>query len=413
MRWIAPLLLAAAVSAQERQTVVVDLAETPSADSVPRVTFPKAVFTLGETRPGGLDGLPELTEAARFGSASIGGRTLPFAFDAPEGAFALGLCYGGAGEPVRGRARPLRADELAVDFFGVPKGVTRWNVRLVYQGLNLAEAQIEPTFHRRGRAVIHGAVREVLLVDGDGDARYDGPDDRWIALRLDRVSKVNVLRRAESFLLKEPQIPFLKGGLALTVEKVAADGSTLVLVADRPTTDPAEVLARRYREVREAHFADFRAESREFTERMGLDPARPRAAEPAPWLEVPLSEAKTRAKREGKPLLVFFFAETNEWCYRYDYYTFPDREVDRLLRRFVLVRIDVEKDAEHAYQRVGARSLPTLVPFTTAGGPISFTLRHTGEGQPADLPEPEKMISVWQRPQELATNLKRILAASD
>jgi hypothetical protein len=355
----------------------------------------------------------ELGATARYGVARIGGRDIPLAFDAPEGAFALGLCYGGGEEPVLGRARALAADAVAVEFADVPMGVTRWNVRLLYKGMDLQEAAIEPAAHRRGSAALGGTIREVILVDAEGDGRYEGRGDRWVALRPERARKVASLRRPEMLLLDEPQVPFEADGRALSVEQVAADGTSLVLVLDRPAKAVEDVLRRRYAEVRAEHFAAFDSEKADFAKRMGLDLARPRAKEPAAWAEEPLSKAKERALASKKPLLACFFAETNPWSYRYDYYTFPDAEVDAMLRKFVLVRIDAEKDPERSYQQSGARSIPALLPLTADGKPVSFTLRHRdADGTVQDLPQPEKVVQLWQRPQELAENLRRILAAA-
>ena len=147
---------------------------------------------------------------------------------------------------------------------------------------------------------------------------------------------------------------------------------------------------------------------------MHLDPRRPRAKHSAEWLETTLTEAKARALGARKPVLVHFFRESNAWCYRYGFYTFPDRQVDALLRRFVLVRIDVDKDPEHSFRELGGGSLPALLPLSPNGRPIEFRLRtRDAQGKVGDLgPKKEHMVTGWQRPQELITNLQRILAAS-
>ena len=137
-----------------------------------------------------------------------------------------------------------------------------------------------------------------------------------------------------------------------------------------------------------------------------LDRTRPKAKEPVRWLDVPLVEAKKRARSAGRPLLVCYFTEATVWYYRYTYYTFPDRDVDALLRRFICVRIDVEKDVARSYGASDARGLPALVPFTSQGKPVSFRMRNQG----ADLEHNEKTIIGWQRPRDLVVNLKRILA---
>ena len=108
-----------------------------------------------------------------------------------------------------------------------------------------------------------------------------------------------------------------------------------------------------------------------------------------------------------KVFSAFFYTETNTWCYRYGFYTFHDAAVDKLLRKFVRVRIDAEKDTEKSYQKTDARGLPTLMPFTASGERVRFKLR----GAKKDLAKDERMITGWLRPQELVINLKRILKA--
>jgi hypothetical protein len=219
------------------------------------------------------------------------------------------------------------------------------------------------------------------------------------------------LRRAEALLLDEPLVPFEKDGRAFTVSRVAKDGSQCVFALTEPQKTQREVLERRYREVRREYFRRLGSEAKRFRAKHDLD--RPRVKTRAAWRNLPLSEARALAASEGKPLLVFFMTETNPWCFRYEYYTFPDREVDKLLREFVLVRIDAEKDAEKSFQASGARVVPTILPFTADGKRIRFTQRNRdAEGRVADLARPDEMISGWQRPQELVVNLRRILEAA-
>jgi len=402
---LAPLLLAE----EQPVTARVRLEPARSATEAPRVAFPQIRFPLTKTRPEGLKA-PELGEDARYAVVEFGGRSLRLGFDAPGGAFALGLVYAG-GEPVNGRARAGgAAGTMVVDFLDVPAGGRRVDVRLFYRGLDLRSAVLQPSMHRRGRAAVAGGVRELILVDADANGRYDDPGDRWIALQAGRNRGAALLRH-EASRLDEPQIPFRPDGRALHVDQVARDGSAATLVLATPRKPMERVLARRYGEVRRRHFRRFRRGAAAFATRHDL--RRPRVDEPAPWLRLSLSEAKRRAKEQGKPLLVFYFAENNVASYRYDYFTFPDEEVDALLRRFVRVKIDAEKDPEGSYRRSGARLLPALVPYTEDGEPLAFKLMHrTPEGDVRNLAEDESMISGWQRPQEFVINLKRILIAA-
>jgi hypothetical protein len=261
--------------------------------------------------------------------------------------------------------------------------------------------------------VLGGVRREVILVDAEGDGRYDGPGDRWVALRPERLAETRTLKRTDMLLLREPQVPFEPDGRALMVEKVVPDGSALELLLDTPRLAREAVLKRRLDEVRAEHFERFDREHAVFAPRNGITAGRPRAAAPTEWLEVPLSAAKEVARREKKPLLAFFFTEANPWSFRYDYYTLPDREVDELLGGFVLVRIDAEKDEEKSYAALGALGLPCLVPLTAEGETLTFRLcMRDDAGEVVDLRKEERMITGWQRPEEFAENLRRILKAA-
>ncbi len=414
-RLLALLLLASAAAAQG-QRVGVLLEERRTAGARPRITFPQVRLELTADRPPDLQGIPELGAEARYARVALGTDKAGFliALDAEGGALALGLLYTGIGKPAIGQARADGQGGLLVDFVDVAAPGIHVDVRLKYRGLKIADAALQPSRHRYGRTAIRGVRRDVILIDADGDGRYDGADDRWIAMLPDRAKDKATLAKPDAMRLGEPQIPFFADGRALMVSDVAPDGSSLVLHLDRPPMEMAAVLRRRYGEVRETHFQRFARERAAFTAERDLDADRPRADTPAPWLDVPLSEGKRLARNEGRPLLVHFFTESNPWCFRYDFYTFPDRDVDALLQRFVLVRIDAEKDPERSYTKSGARSMPALVPFNAEGRPVTFRVRSRDEksGRTYDLKEKERMINGWQRPQELERNLERILKAA-
>ena len=108
-----------------------------------------------------------------------------------------------------------------------------------------------------------------------------------------------------------------------------------------------------------------------------------------------------------------FYTETNVWWWRYAYYTLPDREVDTLLRQFVLAAIDAEKGGVEAFQKTGASSLPALIAYSTAGKPIAFRFRSRDQtGKVRDLEITRSGATGWLTPQDLAVNLQRILKAA-
>ena len=405
------LLFAAPAAAGDRETVEVRLERAISAELRPRILFPRARLSLLARRPKGFQGLPGVSKQGLFAVAQLGRRKLRLAFDVLEGTSALGLLYAG-GKPATGRIRAAGKDGFAVEFTAVECAGLACNVRLNYRGPRPRSGWIQPTYHRRGKAVLDGVVREVVLVDADADGRYDGARDRWIAPRADKSASLKTVTAPTAQLLAEPQIPFQANGLALSIESVAPDGSRLLLVLDKPAIPLRKVLSRRYAEVRAAHYEVFEREMADFVLDQKLDMHRTRVETAASWRSLSLSDARKIAARQGKPLLIEFFTESNPWSYRYAFYSYPDAEVDSLLRRFVLVRIDAEKDAEKSYQTLSARGLPALLPLTASGKAVSFTFRSRGkDGKVRDLAREENMITGWQRPTELAVNLKRILKA--
>lgn len=409
------LLLATPVAAQPASAAKrAELKSVASADAKPRPTFPRLPLTLRKERPANAGDLPQLSAAGRYATVRAGGKDLVCGFDAMGGSFALGKLHVGAKPAVTGRAQALRQGGFRVEFHEVSVGGTKLNFWLEYKGTQLVDGACEPAHHRRGSVVLEGAVREVILVDADGDGRYNGDEDRWIALLSDRTRRFTSLHKPAMSRVGEPQVPFEENGTAFTVRDVAADGSSLRLVRGKPTMPLDQVLARRYEEFRADHFRQFRREKASFLKRVPIDAKRPQTRSAVVWPRIPLEEAKERARKTGRPLLVAFYTETNAWWWRYVYYTFPDREVDQLLRKFVLTAVDAEKGGIAAFQKSGAKSLPALQAFSPAGKPIAFRFRSRDkQGKARDLEVTTAGATGWLVPRDLVVNLKRMLQAAE
>jgi len=404
---LVPATLAAA--GEEQAEVKVELESVASNAAQPRLLFPRLPLTLGRDA---VEGLPALSAEGRTVSLRAGGKDLRFALDAPEGSRALGILRTRDGKSYTGTADAAGRDAFRVQFSdAVVEGVPL-NVMLLYRGGLLSEATAEPAHHRRGRVFFEGAVRVVLLIDTDGDGKFNGADDRWMALREDRSRRVTTLRAPVATRRDEPQVPFEEDGSALMIRDVAEDGSSVRLVRGPPSQPLDRVLTRRYLEFRTEYFAAFGREGESFERRAGLDPDRPRVDEALSWPRETLEAAQERARRSRKPLLVAYYTETNHWWWRYLYTTFRDAEIDRLLRRFELVAIDAEKDPADSYKKSGARALPALQFFTPEGQAVAFRLRSRDKsGEVRELGETKTGITGWQRPADLAANLQRVLAA--
>lgn len=84
------------------------------------------------------------------------------------------------------------------------------------------------------------------------------------------------------------------------------------------------------------------------------------AAPAAPAWEKSYQAAREKARKTRRPLLVDFFADWCGPCKQMDQTTFRDPEVLRLLKRYVPVRLNLDKEEKLARQ-FGIESIPHVV----------------------------------------------------
>ena len=87
-----------------------------------------------------------------------------------------------------------------------------------------------------------------------------------------------------------------------------------------------------------------------------------------------LDDALTQAQREGKPVVLDFFAEWCAPCQRMEKTTFKDEKVKALLERCVLVRVDTDKHPDIA-KRMAVEGLPDIR-FVLPDGKVIRQLRN-------------------------------------
>jgi thiol:disulfide interchange protein len=87
-----------------------------------------------------------------------------------------------------------------------------------------------------------------------------------------------------------------------------------------------------------------------------------------------LDDALAEAQREGKPVVLDFFAEWCAPCQRMEKTTFKDEKVIALLERFVLVRVDTDKHPDIAV-RMAVEGLPDIR-FVLPDGKVIKQLRN-------------------------------------
>jgi thiol:disulfide interchange protein DsbD len=103
---------------------------------------------------------------------------------------------------------------------------------------------------------------------------------------------------------------------------------------------------------------------------------------PPPQVEWLTSEAQAleRARSEGKPIIIDFYADWCAACKELSKITFVDRRFVAEAQRFVLVKIDgtdETEEIEKLYERYGVRGLPTVL-FLDSSGKVRADLTVTG-----------------------------------
>ncbi len=86
------------------------------------------------------------------------------------------------------------------------------------------------------------------------------------------------------------------------------------------------------------------------------------------WARQP-EAAFARAEKEGKPLLLDFYAQWCGICQHMEQTTLADESVQQRLRDFVAVKVDVDRHRPLA-QAFGITGLPTTVIATPTGEPV-------------------------------------------
>jgi thioredoxin-related protein len=78
-------------------------------------------------------------------------------------------------------------------------------------------------------------------------------------------------------------------------------------------------------------------------------------------------EARAQAAASNRPILISFYTDWCGWCKRLDRDVYPDRRVETLSRRFVMLRLNAEREGTALAQHFEVRGLPNIVLLQPSG----------------------------------------------
>ncbi len=234
---------------------------------------------------------------------------------------------------------------------------------------------------------VGGQQRIVAVLDKDLDGKFGSKGDLWMLAKAgDRPASPYGLS-----LLSERRFD---NGKLVGIKVTGAD-KIEVMAADAKGPNPQDMAAHRER-VEHEWMKRFDKERDEFVVEKKMDTSRPKAKSPIPWNYVTFDEAIALGKQQGKPVFVDVMAFWCIWCYRLDYYTYPDAEVAALLTdKFVPVKLieeqDVGNDTARVKEMIKPRGIPAMGIFDAEGN-----LVHKIEG--------------WRKPEAMVEELQKGLA---
>jgi thioredoxin-related protein len=81
-------------------------------------------------------------------------------------------------------------------------------------------------------------------------------------------------------------------------------------------------------------------------------------------------EARAQAAATHRPIMIGFYTDWCGWCKRLDRDVYPDRRVDALSRRFVMLRLNAEREGTALARHFGVRGFPNTVMLQPSGTKI-------------------------------------------
>ncbi len=270
---------------------------------------------------------------------------------------------------------------LKQDAVELPFGLTMTSTS---KGVSVA---VSPRWYYAGTVKIGDVDHTIVFQDADADGKIDGKADRWGAVAAADLGKK--MLSSMSMAALDEKLFLNKNSVGATLH--GAEKADLSITA-AAAPDPKDLEKARIR-VGKDWAARFDKEREEFVAARKIDTKRPLAKDEIHWQYITFDAAQKLAKDSNKPLFVDVMAYWCVWCYRMDYYTYPDAEVANVLNtKYIPVKIIQEQDQVGDYEKVrgllDAQGIPAMG-IWTAGG----SLVHK--------------IGGWEKPEEFLGELSK------
>ncbi|MDA0374490.1 MAG: DUF255 domain-containing protein [Planctomycetota bacterium] len=238
------------------------------------------------------------------------------------------------------------------------------------------------------RVEIGGTERVIAVVDQDVDGSFGSAGDMW-------AMGAPGGRPASAYGLSALGERVFQEGKLYGIQVLGDEVRVTTAAATGP--DAKDAAAHRER-VEHLWMERFDGEREDFIAQRGLDTTRAKAEKSIPWQYVTYEEAIALGKKANKPVFIDVMAFWCVWCYRMDYYTYPDAEVARMLTEdYIPVKVIQEQDLVGDYDRLmkeklEARGIPAMGVFNGDGAAIH-------------------KIGGWKKPEDFIAELKSGLEA--
>jgi hypothetical protein len=225
---------------------------------------------------------------------------------------------------------------------------------------------------REGMLTVDGKPYVIALVDDDSDGQYS-TSDAWVMRPADADRKRLLDRDASRSML----FPAWSADQKWMVDVKKVD----------PAGRAATLRIRTARETERDYFLRVARQRQTPEERqLKLDPLRPKAdqTDKVDWIEnkdVKYARDIGNSPNVQKRVLLDFTSRACPWCAKMYQYTFRDREVVQLSKRFVCAKIWFKEDGPDA-KKYGVEGTPTYIVLDLNGAEIA---RHQGFLRPTDF----------------------------